>query len=659
MAQYKPGDQLNDNYRIEEFLGAGTFGTVYKAKDSLLDRTVALKVLHPQYMVEPGFVERFCNEARRVAALEHPNILTIYNMGEADGYAFIAMRYMPGKSLRERLAAGPLPYAQALAVITQVCAGLGAAHARGLVHRDIKPENILFGEGQQVVITDFKLDTAVQVSSSSSSMGGVGTPHYRAPELWRGKPPATPATDVYSTACLFVEMLTGERLFGGDTPDEIITRHLIDGPVLPSNWPAGAPAGLSVVLAKALRKNPAERYQAVQFFSNALGQLAYQPKPAKTLPVVVAPVHEPAAAQTPPVHRVGQPPSWLGYLPVLAVVGLALLCFVVAGIIVLRGLLTSGDASVATEAPVPVTTEPVRATDISVPSAMPTFALLLPAAPPAPTAVPTEAIEEEPRPDGMLMLKVPAGEFSMGNELRDDEKPVHTVMLADYWIDQTEVTNDMFSLFVQAASYKTRAEEIGKSWMFNPTAQKFEETTGADWRHPQGPATDLAGLGQHPVVHVSWKDAAAYCAWAGSRLPTEAEWEKAARGMDGRKYPWGEAAVAGELLNFADINLPVDWADKNINDGFQFTAPVGSYPRGASPFGALDMVGNVWEWTADWYQAYPGNTIANELYGERYRVLRGGSWYNVVDFVHTGYRFKDIPANTGSYFGFRCARGTP
>ena len=331
----------------------------------------------------------------------------------------------------------------------------------------------------------------------------------------------------------------------------------------------------------------------------------------------------------------------------------------VAGLVILSllRLIPFGGAPAATEAPFAPTAVPVIATLASVPNEAPTATLLVPTAPPVPTAVPTEAMVDVREQDGMLMLKVPAGEFSMGSEQNDDEKPVHSVMLADYWIDQTEVTNDMFSQFVQAASHKTDAEAAGKSWVFNPTTNTWEEITGADWRHPQGPATDLAGLGQHPVVHVSWQDAAAYCAWAGARLPTEAEWEKAARGTQGATYPWGEAAPAGDLLNFADINLAVDWANKNVNDGYQYTAPVGSYPRGASPYGALDMAGNVWEWTADWYQAYPGNTVVNDSYGQKYRVLRGGCWYVSYDSdVRTADRSGLGPADSDDVTGIRCAR---
>jgi hypothetical protein len=260
-------------YTLLEELGRGDFGTVYRATDNALDREVALKILHPQLMVDMDFTERFQKEAKLVARFEHPNIVTIYDLGEAEGRVYIAMRYLPGGSLRDRLKkSGPIPFDQALKILRQVGVGLGAAHAKGMVHWDIKPENILFSEEGQAVISDFGLAKAIQVSSSSGG-SGVGTPGYRAPELWRGKPPASPATDEYALACVFVEMLTGEQLFSGDTPDEIITKHLVDGAVLPKELPAGGLDGINPILEKALAKDPAARYPGVEDFVAAVDGL--------------------------------------------------------------------------------------------------------------------------------------------------------------------------------------------------------------------------------------------------------------------------------------------------------------------------------------------------------------------------------------------------
>ncbi len=260
--------------------------------------------------------------------------------------------------------------------------------------------------------------------------------------------------------------------------------------------------------------------------------------------------------------------------------------------------------------------------------------------------------------DAMLMIYVSQGPFSMGSDTGEaNEKPVHTISLDAFWIDKTEVTQAMFEKFVQATKYQTDAEKAGKSFVINPNPLNWQEIIGADWRHPQGPNSNPVKISTQPVVQVSWNDASAYCDWAGARLPDEAEWEKAARGEDGRTYPWGDSSPNGRLLNYADVNLVVDWANKNVDDGYLFTAPVGSYPAGASPYGVLDMAGNVYEWVADWYNVYPGGDQKESPdFGKKFRVLRGGSWYLSDYLVRAAYRGWNEPATTNNSFGFRCAR---
>jgi formylglycine-generating enzyme required for sulfatase activity len=264
--------------------------------------------------------------------------------------------------------------------------------------------------------------------------------------------------------------------------------------------------------------------------------------------------------------------------------------------------------------------------------------------------------------DGMVMVYVPVGEFIMGNNAGPmDERPQHTVFLDAFWIDKTEVTNAMFTQFIQATGYQTDAEKGGSAWAFDGSS--WSKVIAANWQHPQGPSTNLTGLENHPVVNVTWYDATAYCQWTGSRLPSEAEWEKAARGTDGSTYPWGEQEPYGNLLNFADINISTEWADKNLNDGYKFTAPVGSYPEGVSPYRALDMAGNVWEWVNDWYQetyytVAPTSNPAGPNSGDG-RVLRGGSWNHNLQDIHASMRLWSKPYEAIDNFGFRCALSAP
>ena len=295
-------------YELHETLGKGGFGMVYRAIDTSLGREVALKVLHPQLMVDDTFIERFKKEARVLAALDHPNIVSIYELGEIDGRIFIAMRYLSGGSLQARIQEkGSLSFEDANRIMGQVCEGLQVAHEQGMVHRDLKPANILFDGRGNAVISDFGLAKIVQMSGTSSSLGVVGTPAYRAPELWRGTPPASPATDVYSLGCIFVEMLTGKVLFDGATPDEIITQHLVDGPKLteeliskvtskarafilnvtdkengkynkeflrnPVNLNSNLPLDVERFLKKTMMKNPSDRFSTVSEMENALHKL--------------------------------------------------------------------------------------------------------------------------------------------------------------------------------------------------------------------------------------------------------------------------------------------------------------------------------------------------------------------------------------------------
>jgi serine/threonine-protein kinase len=225
----------------------------------------------------------------------------------------------------------------------------------------------------------------------------------------------------------------------------------------------------------------------------------------------------------------------------------------------------------------------------------------------------------------MVMVYVPKGVFTMGSSLGDpDEQPVHGVYMDAFWIDQAEVTNATYILFA--------------------------------------PDAGTTGPGDHPVRHVSWEQAAAYCAWVGSHLPTEAEWEKAARGPEERTYPWGNQLPAGDLVNFADLSSNLNWADTIVDDGYGNIAPVGSYPAGASLYGALDMAGNAAEWVNDWYDEtyYSRAPVINPpgpAEGD-FRVLRGGSWYSTAAGVRSADRGWYIPEDGTDYTGFRCAQST-
>lgn len=296
------------------------------------------------------------------------------------------------------------------------------------------------------------------------------------------------------------------------------------------------------------------------------------------------------------------------------------------------------------------------------------------------------------RGDKNNMVYIPAGKFWMGSvDGQTDEKPPHEVELDGFWMDKTEVTNEEFEKFVRATGYITMAERKPKSEdfpgvppealvpgsiIFTPPPGEvslenhmawWSYVPGANWRHPQGPDSNIKGLEKHPVVHVCWDDAAAYAKWAGKRLPTEAEWEYASRGgLDRKPFIWGDDKVPNNQWqgNIWQGQFP---NENQLADGFKITSPVASYPTNG--YGLFDMGGNVWEWCADWYRPDyyefsaqknppgPSDSFDPNEPGMPKRVTRGGS-YLCSELYCTGYRpsarMKTSPDTSLSHTGFRC-----
>jgi len=262
-------------YEILETLGQGGYGTVYRVRDTILNVDRALKVLHPVLLADPTFIERFKREAQIMARLEHPHIVPVYEMDQISEHVYISMKYITAGSLKDVLKQqGRLSFERALQITNQIASALEYAYQQPekLIHRDIKPSNILFDANGTVRLSDFGFAKALSGADSislSASGGMIGTPNYMAPEIWRGKS-ATAGTDVYSLACVFYEMITGEMLFPGESPPEIITLHIIDGAQFPKQWPSGTPEGIEEVLSKALTKSSEERFLSAGTFVEAL-----------------------------------------------------------------------------------------------------------------------------------------------------------------------------------------------------------------------------------------------------------------------------------------------------------------------------------------------------------------------------------------------------
>jgi len=502
MADFK---QLS-RYTIESHLGSGAFADVYKALDSVLNRTVALKVLKPMLVADSEAFARFTREAQVAATLFHPQIATVLDMGEADGYYFIAMRYVDGKSLDRIIAErGILPWEQALKITEQIASALQFAHDKGLIHLDVKPQNIIISTSEGAVLTDFGLVRAIVSSGMTTTTSMIGTPSYIAPEIWEGQE-ASPATDQYALACVLAEMLTGKVLFGGKTPPAVMAKHF-KLPEWPAAWPVGIPADVSIVLGKALAPRPQERYASNQEFLAAL-----------------------RTSRERPVSSASNQQSTI------------------------RNLQSNN----------------------------PLFN----------------------NPAGIEWVEIPAGEFLYG------ENKNKQYIRKPYLIGKYPITNAQYKRFLDG----------------NPS-----HPVPAGW--DKAKRMYLPGKENHPVVNVSWEDAGAFCAWAGCRLPTTMEWEKAARGTDGRTYPWGNDWVGGKYCNSSEA-------------GIGDTTPVDEFPEGVSPYGAWDMSGNVWEWTGS---KDNGNTC----------VVRGGTLGGSETLVRSAYRAEVGPDSRRYDFGFRCACSLP
>jgi formylglycine-generating enzyme len=285
------------------------------------------------------------------------------------------------------------------------------------------------------------------------------------------------------------------------------------------------------------------------------------------------------------------------------------------------------------------------------------------------------------------MVAIPAGSFLMGDAgddafADDGEGPVRVVDLPSFWIDATAVSNEMFSRFVAATGYRTEAERFGWSYVFADLLPaeatryaldaRLSETPwwtpvrGASWHSPQGPGSDIRGYEDHPVVHVSWNDAASYAAWAGKRLPTEAEWERAARGgLEQARYPWGDELEPGGMhrCNIWQGDFPVS---NTGADGYVGTAPVTSFPP--NEFGLYNVAGNVWEWCADWWSTTwhrpeTQRTRSNPLGppSRQEKVIRGGSYmchWSYCTRYRVAARTSNTPDSTAGHMGFRCAATT-
>lgn len=288
------GTLLGDRYEILEVIGEGGMAIVYKARDAVLDRVVALKVLKDEFDNDPSFVEKFKTEALAAAKLSHPNIVNIFDVGQQNSKHYIVMEYVEGQTLQEIISSqGPIPVNQALNITAMICDGLQAAHDKGIIHRDVKPHNILITNSGIVKVADFGIAQAISKKTLTFNGHIVGTVHYIAPEQAKGEP-VTPATDIYSLGCVLYEMLTGIVPFDAESPLTVVLKHIHDEPVMPRKLNPDIPVGLENVIIKSLEKSPASRYKSAEQMRAALlsfnSSVGYKRKRSNDDTIMIPPI---------------------------------------------------------------------------------------------------------------------------------------------------------------------------------------------------------------------------------------------------------------------------------------------------------------------------------------------------------------------------------
>jgi formylglycine-generating enzyme required for sulfatase activity len=647
-------------------------GSVYLARDSQLDRLVALKV--PRFggeTVAPGDLKRFFREARAAAALSHPNLCPIFDVGEVDGTPYLTMAYLEGRLLSHLIEAGKtIEQRQVALLVRKLALAVQEAHSKGVIHRDLKPSNVMINWRSEPVIMDFGLARRDHVAESRLTKIGtlLGTPAYMAPEQVQGDPGAIgPACDIFSLGVIFYELLTGRLPFEGPAVS-ILGRLLTENPPPPSKYRNDLDPALEAICLKAMAKKPEERYASMADLAAALLQhLRATQQTPRTAAGVEAPdepdegaarhvaatvaanpsvgfnTQFPLAAETlaaePAAGREREgTPRWMGPAPagkppvdrrwLYAGGGAAL------GVLVLLLGYAIRRPNSSPSVPVPVAEKSQRTASVP------------------PVSSPAEREIHTTRTGQITLKRIPAGTFLMGSrssEGRDEEHPQHEVHInRAFYLGVFEVTQAQHIAVMDG----------------NPSA--FAATGG------RKEVVGDQSTSDYPVENVSWLDAVRFCnalsqregvapfykidgdlvhvpdwSGAGYRLPTEAEWEYACRAGTTTTYSFGDDEKA--LADYAWYGNP---------DGS--THPVGQKQPNA--WGLYDTHGNVWEWCWDSYSAaYPNQSPIEDPHGPDSsrrglaRMYRGGSWFHGPRLARSAARSRTLAGRREFFVGFRIA----
>jgi serine/threonine-protein kinase len=651
------GQVIESKYRLDSILGIGGMGTVFCSTRLTLGDKVAVKILHPELTQDAGTAERFYREAQLAARVKHPNAINIFDIGVTPGgFEFIVMEYFEGQSLRRIIKQQkPLELKFIAAVTAQVCNALDEAHRQGITHRDIKPDNILVSQisGKiHVKVLDFGIAKLLDKSATNLTQTGsvMGTPQYMSPEQCMGDELDCRA-DIYSVGIMLYEMLCGEVPFTAPNPNAVAIQHVQKNPASLLKCP-NVTLKIEEVVLRALAKNPNQRQQtagtleyemelavaeslgtrtpttpitldSVSLNKQNLGYRQFQEEAARATPASGGETNANQPTQVNRIDALSGKQTPFSFSPGklkpaaekktsfgMIAAAVAVLFLIAAG--VTAGIMFSAAPEKTADRKTDGTGNAEKkaektGSDKKDSAEKDTAKKAAPIAPPG-------------------MAYVPGGKFTMGedryvykNEVFNS--PAHEVSVEPFFMDITEVTREEYKKFIDATGYPAP-----KNW----NGSRFPAETG-----------------KFPVTEITWDAANAYAKWAGKRLPTEAEWEFAARGTDGRLYSWGS-----------------EWKDgsANANNISRGMVETGTY-KVASPFGIYDLIGNAWEWTSTPLEPYPNGTMPKIKTGTdiEMKIIRGGSWESdpaSATATRRGF-YEARKENSYANTGFRCVKDAP
>jgi len=713
------GMVIAEKYRIEKVIGEGGFSIVYKAEHTIWRQPVAIKcfkiLANAPVDQRDRLLDEFIQEGKLMAKLStrSASIVQARDVGtftaeDGSWIPYMVLEWLEGRPLDmvlydERVAGlPPREVHEVLALLEPAAIAFEIAHANGIAHRDIKPENLFVigdprGTDAFVKVLDFGIAKVMGEHAAASALARTSavaptafTPSHGAPEQFSRTHGATgPWTDVFAMALVIVEVMRGgaPALMGDDYMQlAVASRDPVRRPT-PGNLGLQVSSAVEAVFATALAVSPGDRYPSMGKFWAALHQAVFPDNsmwnPGSTSGFALnmstsgsgfvpsgrgsSPGSMPGGVTPPAVVASGGQDSGrdigrvttqrarpsgssrsgmlLGILGAGALVGGGLAAYM----LFVRGRGPAADGG----QPTSDSTGAAVVSLTSTASAMPAST----AAPARRTECPAE------------MVLVPGGRFFMGSDEAAFKlwQPAHRVSVDTFCIDTFEVTAEAYKACSDRGDCK-RADTVPNF----PKGTGPGEVSDEEHKRQLEAFGELCNFGKegrekHPVNCVSWDLADAFCKATGKRLPTEAEWEYAARGSDGRKFPWGDEPGGPGFMNAAGTEWNTWETSKrmsksprmyDINDGFVGTAPVGSFPKGKTKFGAFDVVGNVWEWTADWFQTYTAEEQVNPKgapAGDR-KAIRGGAFNGGFSlWVNPAFRYHQLATASSHGIGFRCA----